>query len=221
MIVLIPSLALIAALLVWELWVCEGAHLGRRFVVSMYDLAADRYDSIKHFDADWERRFLGEALAGAIGSLPGARLLDVGAGTGRTGRALLPVTELDGLLVCLEPSRRMLSLGRRLTAHPAVAWVRGWSLPLPFPAAAFDFVVSLEMLEFTPNPRRTVQELVRVLRPGGWLLITNRVSRDAGWIFGRTVRRAEFPAFLESVGLDDIDVLPWQVDYDLAWAHKS
>jgi SAM-dependent methyltransferase len=77
------------------------------------------------------------------------------------------------------------------------------------------------MLEFTPNPRRTVQELVRVLRPGGWLLITNRVSRDARWIFGRTVRRADFPAFLESVGLDDIDVLPWQVDYDLAWAHKT
>jgi len=221
MIVLVLSLVLLAVLLVWELWVCEGAHLGRRFVVSMYDLAADRYDSIKHFDPDWERRFLGEALAGAIGSLPGARLLDVGAGTGRTGRALLPVTEFDGLLVCLEPSRRMLSLGRRLTAHPAVVWVRGWSMPLPFPAATFDFVVSLEMLEFTPNPRRTVQELVRVLRPGGWLLITNRVSRDARWIFGRTVRRADFPAFLESVGLDDIDVLPWQVDYDLAWAHKT
>jgi hypothetical protein len=71
MIVLILGLVLVGALLVWELWICEGAHLGRRFVVSMYDLAADRYDSIKHFDPDWERRFLGEALAGAIGSLPG------------------------------------------------------------------------------------------------------------------------------------------------------
>jgi ubiquinone/menaquinone biosynthesis C-methylase UbiE len=221
MILLIPGLVLLGALLVWELWVCEGAHLGRRFVVSMYDLAADRYDSIKHFDPDWERRFLGEALAGAIGSLPGARLLDVGAGTGRTGRALLPTSDFDGLLVCLEPSRRMLSLGRRLTAHPAVAWVRGWALPLPFPSGAFDFVVSLEMLEFTPNPRRTVQELVRVLRPGGWLLITNRVSRDARWILGRTIRRTDFSPFLESAGLNDIDVFPWQVDYDLAWARKA
>jgi ubiquinone/menaquinone biosynthesis C-methylase UbiE len=221
MLVLILGAVLLGALLVWELWICEGAHLGRRFVVSMYDLAADRYDSIKHFDPDWERRFLGEALAGAIGSLPGARLLDVGAGTGRTARALLPASDLDGLLVCLEPSRRMLALGRKLTAHPAVAWVRGWALPLPFPTGTFDFVVSLEMLEFTPNPRRTVQELVRVLRPGGWLLITNRVSRDARWIFGRTIRRANFSAFLESAGLNDIDVFPWQVDYDLAWARKT
>jgi demethylmenaquinone methyltransferase/2-methoxy-6-polyprenyl-1,4-benzoquinol methylase len=187
----------------------------------MYDLAADRYDSIKHFDPDWERRFLGEALAGAIGSLPGARLLDVGAGTGRTARALLPTSEFDGLLVCLEPSRRMLALGRKLTAHPAVAWTRGWALPLPFPTRTFDFVVSLEMLEFTPHPRRTVQELVRVLRPGGGLLLTNRVSRDARWIFGRTIRRADFSAFLESAGLNDIDVFPWQVDYDLAWARKA
>ncbi|MCX6069709.1 MAG: hypothetical protein NTU91_02450 [Chloroflexi bacterium] len=140
MVPLIAGLILLVALLVWELWICEGAHFGQRFVVAMYNLAADHYDSIKHFDADWERRFLGEALAGAMGSMPGVRLLDVGAGTGRAARA--------------------------------------------------------------------------------WLLITNRVSRDARWIFGRTVPRKEFAPFLESAGLNDIEVLPWQVDYDLAWARK-
>lgn len=216
----IVGLALLAALLVWELWVCEGAHLGRRFVVALYDLAADRYDRIKHFDAEWERRFLGEPLAAAIGSMPDVRLLDVGAGTGRAARALLSSREFDGLLVCLEPSRRMLALGRRLTAHAGVRWLRGWAVPLPFPTATFDFVVSLEMLEFTARPRRTVQELARVMRPDGWLLITNRVSRDAPWILGRTIRREAFASFLQSAGLVDIEVLPWQVDYDLAWARK-
>jgi ubiquinone/menaquinone biosynthesis C-methylase UbiE len=220
MVILIAALVLLAALLVWELWICEGAHFGKHFVVAMYDLAAGRYDSIKHFDADWERRFLGDALAGAIGSMPGARVLDVGAGTGRTARALLPASDFDGLLVCLEPSCRMLALGRRLTAHPDVAWIRGWAVPLPFPSASFDFVVSLEMLEFTSKPKQTVQEIVRILRPGGWLLVTNRVSRDARWIFGRTVRREKFAPLLESAGLNDIEVLPWQVDYDLAWARK-
>jgi ubiquinone/menaquinone biosynthesis C-methylase UbiE len=218
--VLIVALIIGTAVLVWELWICEGAHLGPRFVVATYDLAANRYDSIKHFDPDWERRFLGEPLAGAIGSLSVPRLLDVGAGTGRTARDLLSAAEFNGLLVCLEPSRRMLALGRRHAAHPDVAWVRGWALPLPFPEGAFDFVVSLEMLEFTPHPGETVREMARVLRPGGWLLITNRVSRDARWIFGRTIRRRDFASFLQAAGLDDIDVLPWQVDYDLAWARK-
>ena len=219
--ILIVLVILVLAVLAWELWICEGAHLGPRFVVATYDLAADRYDGIKHFDPDWERRFLGEPLAGAIGSMPGVRVLDVGAGTGRTARALLSAADLDGLLVCLEPSRRMLPLGRRRAAHPNVVWTRGWARPLPFPTDAFDFVVSLEMLEFTPQPAVGLGEMVRVLRPGGWLLITNRVSRDARWIFGRTVRRAAFPAFLQSAGLEDIDVLPWQVDYDLAWARKA
>ena len=45
----------IVGLLAWELWICEGAHFGRRFVVWLYDLAAGRYDRIKHFDPDWER----------------------------------------------------------------------------------------------------------------------------------------------------------------------
>jgi ubiquinone/menaquinone biosynthesis C-methylase UbiE len=220
MVLPITGLILLAALLIWELWICEGAHFGKRFVVAMYDLAAGRYDSIKHFDADWERRFLGEALAGAIGSMPGVRVLDVGAGTGRAARALLPASNFDGLLACLEPSRRMLALGRQLTAHPAAAWLRGWAVPLPFATDSFDFVVSLEMLEFTSKPRQTVQEFARVLRPGGWLLVTNRVSRDARWILGRTVPRDKFAPFLEAAGLNDIEVLPWQVDYDLAWARK-
>jgi ubiquinone/menaquinone biosynthesis C-methylase UbiE len=217
---LIAGLILLAAFLVWELWICEGAHFGRRFVVATYDLAAGRYDGIKHFDPDWERRFLGEPLAAAIGSMHDVRVLDVGAGTGRVPRAMLPVSNFDGLMVCLEPSRRMLALGRKLTANPRVTWMRGWADPLPFPPRTFDFVVSLEMLEFTSSPSRTVRELARVLRRGGWLLITNRVSRDARWIFGHTIRREAFPAFLRSAGLEDVEVLPWQVDYDLAWARK-
>jgi ubiquinone/menaquinone biosynthesis C-methylase UbiE len=219
---LLIALGLLAlAALAWELWICEGAHLGPRFVVAAYDLAADRYDGIKRFDADWERRFIGEPLAGAIGSMPGVRVLDVGAGTGRTARALLSAAGLDGLLVCLEPSRRMLALGRLRAAHPDVVWTRGWARPLPFPSGAFDFVISLEMLEFTPRPAAGLAEMVRVLRPGGWLLITNRVGHDAPWILGRTIRRRDFPAYLQSAGLEDIDVLPWQVDYDLAWARKA
>src|SRR3970040_2618404 len=78
----------IVGLLAWELWICEGAHFGRRFVVWLYDLAAGRYDRIKHFDPDWERQVLGEPLIGLLGDLPGASLLDVGAGTGRTFRAM-------------------------------------------------------------------------------------------------------------------------------------
>jgi ubiquinone/menaquinone biosynthesis C-methylase UbiE len=212
--------ALLVALIVWELWVCEGAHLGRGFVVAMYDLAAHRYDSIKDFDWDWERRFLGEPLARAIGSLASPVILDVGAGTGRTGRALLPLLKGEALLASVEPSRRMQAIGARLLPDPRSGWLRAWADRLPFAQDTFDMVVSLEMLEFTPSPRGALEEMIRVLRPGGWLLTTNRVGNQAPWILGRTYPRRRFPALLEELGMDQVESMIWQVEYDLNWAHK-
>lgn len=214
------GLALVILLAVWELWVCEGAHLGRRFVVAMYDFAAGKYDGIKDFDAGWERRFLGEPLAQAVGSLAGPRILDVGAGTGRTARALLPLLRGGALLAAVEPSRRMQGVGAGHVVDRRAAWVRAWADPLPFADDSFDLVVTLEMLEFTPAPRRALEEMVRVLRPGGWLLTTNRVGAQAAWILGRTFPRKSFPQVLERLGLDGVETHAWQVEYDLHWARK-
>jgi ubiquinone/menaquinone biosynthesis C-methylase UbiE len=212
--------AALAGLLAWELAVCEGVHLGKHFVVWLYDLTASRYESIKGFDRSWERRFLGEPLAAALGSLTDPLVLDVGAGTGRLVWALQDLFNEPAQLICLEASSRMMRLGLQAPLSVPADWVQGWADSLPFPAGSFDAVVSLEMLEFTPRPRQTIQEMVRVLRPGGWLLVTNRVGRSAPWIIGRTTRRAAFPAWLESEGLTGVEVLPWQVEYDLAWARK-
>jgi ubiquinone/menaquinone biosynthesis C-methylase UbiE len=204
----------------WELIVCEGAHLGKHFVVWLYDLTASHYERIKGFDPDWERRSLGEPLSSSVGGLRGARLLDVGAGTGRASRALHNVIRDETSIVNVEPSWKMLSLGRR---HPATAgstWVQAWADPLPFAESSFDIVVSLEVLEFTPDPRATLAEFARVLRPGAWLLVTNRIGSNAPWIFRRTFRRDAFGGVLESAGFSEVEVFPWQVEYDLAWARK-
>lgn len=214
-------LVLILILAAWELWICEGTHLGRRFVVWMYDLAASRYEGIKRFDPAWEQRFLGEPLAAALGGLPDARVLDVGAGTGRAARSLLAAHggQPPWTLVNLEPSQRMLRIGRRLVG-PGVHWVRGWAVPLPFGSGCFDLVVALEMLEFTPDPAQTLREMRRVLRHGGILLITNRIGWEAPLMVGKTVRREEFSRLLAAAGFQPSEVLPWQMDYDLGWAHK-
>jgi SAM-dependent methyltransferase len=208
----------IVGLLAWELWICEGAHFGRRFVVWLYDLAAGRYDRIKHFDPDWERQVLGEPLSGLLGDLTGASLLDVGAGTGRTFRALGGPGPRQRL-VGLEPSRSMLRLGRALVPEE-VRWIQGWAVPLPLASESFDAVVCLEVTEFTPHPRSTITELRRVLRPGGWLLISNRIGWQAPLILGRTVGRRRFPGFLSGLGFTEVELVPWQVDYDMAWARK-
>ncbi|MCH7588576.1 MAG: class I SAM-dependent methyltransferase [Chloroflexi bacterium] len=213
-------LIIAAALCIWEFIVCEGAHLGRRFVVWLYDLAATRYNNIKDFDFDWERRVLGEPITDVLSSLADAKLLDVGAGTGRLARTLLALWNFDGTIINLEPSSKMLSLGRSATETAHSFWIRSFAVPLPLASDTFDIVISLEILEFTPNPRKTLAELARVLRPGGWLIVTNRVGWEAKWIFGRTFRKEVFPSVLEKAGLQDITIYPWQVNYDLAWARK-
>jgi SAM-dependent methyltransferase len=210
----------VLGLVYWELIVCEGAHLGKRFVVWLYDLTASYYERIKGFDPDWERRSLGEPLASSIGGLSGARLLDVGAGTGRAARALHHLVRDQASIVNAEPSWEMLSLGRGHPETAGTAWVQAWAEPLPFAGASFDIVVSLEVLEFTPNPRETLLEFARVLRPGGWLLVTNRIGSNAPWIFRRTFRRDSFSGELETAGFSEVEVFPWQVEYDLAWARK-
>jgi ubiquinone/menaquinone biosynthesis C-methylase UbiE len=214
-------LMLTVGMIFWEIRISEGAHLGRRFVIWLYDLSASRYDRIKDFGDEWERRFLGEPIAEMLSPLPDARILDVGAGTGRIGRTLLPLSNFSGVLVNVEPSAKMLSHGRKVTACDRMPWVQAFAVPLPFTDNCFDIVASLEVLEFTPDPISTLNELVRVLHPGGWLIVTNRVGWEARWIFGKTFKRERFHTVLEEVGLEDVSVYPWQMDYDLAWARKS
>jgi SAM-dependent methyltransferase len=208
-------------LAVWEVWICEGTHLGRHFVIWMYDLTAKRYDRIKSYDPDWERRFLGEPVAAAVSALRDACLLDVGAGTGRLLRALPPFASPDVKIICLEPSLAMLRQGLDSAPDRGACWMRGWAEKLPFPSAAFDLVICTEVLEFTSNPGATIKELVRVLRPGGWLLVTNRIGWQAPLILGRTFGKQAFVRLLQDRGLEDVRVYPWQMDYDLAWARKT
>lgn len=220
------ALVVVAIVLIWELWIAEGAHFGRRFVVWLYNLAAHRYDGIKSFDMDWEAHVLGAPLLQLLRQLPQPRLLDVGAGTGRTARALAHAGAFEGgaalnpgALVAVEPSKQMLQLGRTLDGG-RFEWLQAWAVPLPFASQSFDVVVCLEVLEFTPNPKKTLSEMRRVLRPGGWLITTNRIGWQAPLILGRTFPKQQFPSVLERIGFVSVEIRPWQVDYDMALARR-
>ncbi len=217
----IPLLLLVAGIAYWEIWVCEGAHFGRRFVIWLYDIAAFRYERIKQFDPIWEQKFLAKPVAKVLGTLPNALVLDVGAGTGRLAHSLFQMPNIQARLICLEPSKSMLERGQSRTPSESTRWIRGWAVPLPFPDECFDLVASLEILEFTTHPKQTIEELARVLRPGGWLLVTNRVGKEARWIFWKTFTRERFPEILGDVGFENVEVFRWQVTYDLAWAQKK
>ena len=214
---------LVLLLLYWELIIAEGAHLGPRVVVWLYDLVAGRYDRIKQFDLQVEADLLGLPAASALAGVEAPLVLDVACGTGRVARALLRQPAFDGRVVNLDLAARMLAVGKQACAAwpDRLDWLRAPAIPLPFAADTFDAVTCLEALEFLPDARATLAECVRVLRPGGLLLTTNRVGLEALLLPGKTYSRPAFERLLGQLPLCGVQVLPWQVEYDLAWAWKE
>jgi len=216
------SLVLGALILYWLLITTEGAYLGPRMVAWLYDLSARRYDAIKQFDPNDDDYFLALPLLRALSDVCAPLVLDVATGTGRLPLALLRRTDFRGQVIGLDLARRMLNLARRKARHHGsrLHLIRQDAARLPFADGAFDAVTCLEALEFLPNPPAALQEMARVLRPGGVLLVTNRVNWEARLMPGRAFPGPALRALLESLGLTCIKIHRWQVCYDLVWARK-
>jgi ubiquinone/menaquinone biosynthesis C-methylase UbiE len=219
----ILGLVLLAVLIYWQLIIAEGAYLGRRVVTYLYDVYAHTYDNIKGFDAYYEQSFLGLPLSRSLSMVPDPLVLDVATGTARLPRALLGKTGFHGRIIGVDLSRKMLGQAVRRTApwNNQITFIWQDASHLPFPDATFDAVACMEALEFMPDPLGVLTELVRVLRPGGTLLTSNRIGPDARFMPGRTFSSHEFEAHLRALPLEMIRTQPWQVDYDLIWAVKQ
>ena len=211
------------ALAYWQLIIAEGAYLGQRVVTWLYDLTAPRYDAIKQFNPEMEAAFLGRPLAQALEQVADPLVLDIATGTARLPIALLEQPLFRGRIVGVDHSRRMLRIAARKTAEYRDRLTLIWqdAAHLPFPDRTFDMVTCLEMLEFTPSPERQLAEAIRVLRPGGVLVTTRRRGFDARLMPGKTYSPEAFAALLERLGLKGVQLLPWQVDYDLALGARA
>jgi ubiquinone/menaquinone biosynthesis C-methylase UbiE len=217
------GLVALGLLAYWQLVIAEGTYLGPRIVALMYDWSAKAYERIKQYNPGDEQWFLGLPLARSLELIPAPLVLDVATGTGRLPRALLRQPPFEGRVIGLDLARRMLAEAVDRTAQFADRLTYIWqdARNLPFDDDTFDAVTCLEALEFTPDPREILTELVRVLRPGGVLLTTNRIGRDAKLLPGRAFPREEIEDTLRQFPLEDIKVQVWQMDYDLVWAIKA
>ena len=207
----------------WNFILTEGAFFGRQFVVWMYNLSASQYDRIKGFDAGDEAFCLGEPLVHLLAGVGWPLLLDVAAGTGRLPLALLRQLEFDGHIVGTEAALKMIALAQRKTKGYTnrCTWVQQPAYPLPFPDQAFDAVTCLEALEFFPNQEQAIAEMVRVLRPGGILLISNRIGPDAPFFFKRVAPTSNVVTYLATdYPFSKVESRAWQEDYDLIWGRK-
>lgn len=109
---------------------------------------------------------LGHVLARACDARPGARVLDVAAGS---GNASIPAALAGASVVACDLTPELLAAGQRHAAQQGaeLEWREGDAEALPFGDGEFDIVMSCIGVMFAPHHQASADELVRVCRPGG------------------------------------------------------
>jgi len=151
-------------------------------LVGYWDRQAPTYDTRM---AGVERRFFADSRRWVCRRARGATL-EIAIGTG----ANLPHYPEEVDLTGIDWSPAMLYATRRQAdrVHRAVTLRQADATALPFPAETFDTVVSSFALCCIPNERAALVEALRVLRPGGRLLLADHLAASF-WPL-RTLQRA-------------------------------
>ena len=209
-------------LLYWLFVSSEGTYLGAKTVELLYDWTAPKYDNIKNVNPVADAWLLAEPLIGGLGPGQDHRVLDVATGTGRLPFSLLRQFNFDAHIVGLDRSTEMLQEASRKDGDTRrVTWIRGDAESLPFPDGVFDAVTCLEAMEFFPHPHVALREIIRVLKPNGLMLVSNRIGRDSWLLPGRHAGRGRMERLMATMALEEITPRRWQVHYDLIWSRKS
>lgn len=124
-----------------------------------------------------------------VKNLPGGkkRILDLGCGTG------MFINELSTrakFVVGVDASLEMLKVAKGRAGKAAL--VQADADALPFADGSFDAVVSVTLLQNMPDPKATVREVARVLRPGGVAILT---------VLKRKYLREELEKWVEQAGM--------------------
>lgn len=159
-----------------------GAHPGQRLMLS--HTLASIYERL------W-RPLGGRLLMGATGPgtreerrmalsmldlSPGERVLDVACGPGNFTRGFARAAG-EGLVVGIDASKTMLAVAVRESEGANLAYVRGDACALPFRDGSFDAICCFAALYLIRDPMRALDEIARVLAPGGRVALLSSCNR--------------------------------------------
>lgn len=153
----------------------------------------------------------------------GKSCLEVGCGTGKISEAIV---NMVGTLTVSDISEK---LAREVGQKLKVSWMQQDACALSIPDNSFDVVISSECIEHAPDPEKALREMVRVLKPGGLIVVTtpNKVwypllwlSEVTGirkfggreiWLFPGAAARILGAEGISDIQLDGCHLFPWQI----------
>jgi ubiquinone/menaquinone biosynthesis C-methylase UbiE len=129
---------------------------------------AIRYDDGAAYErlmGAWSQ-LVGQVFLDWLSPVLGGRWIDVGCGNGVFTEQLIqrcaPV-EVQGI----DPSEGQLAFARARPGAASAVFQQGNAMALPFEAGRFDAAVMALVISFVPDPTQSVEEMTRVVRPGG------------------------------------------------------
>jgi len=159
----------------------EGEAEAAQWVRRMFGDVAHRYDLLNHLlsfslDRWWRRRTV--ARVESVLLRPGARVLDLCCGTGDLLAALQG--RRGGAVWGCDFCRPMLAIARQKVSAPVL--IEGDAMSLPLPDASLDLITIAFGFRNLTNYRAGLEEMARVLRPGGVAAILE-FSQPRGRVF--------------------------------------
>ncbi|MFD1034728.1 class I SAM-dependent methyltransferase [Sphingomonas hankookensis] len=183
--------------------------LNRVGVASAYDRWAPIYDLV--FGPVFRR---GRRAAIDAAETVGGRILEVGVGTGIS----LPHYRAESRITGIDIADQMLDKARdrvkRLRLDHVERIAIGDAEALDFDDASFDVVVAQYVVSAVPHPDRALSEFLRVVRPGGMIVIATRLGAEAG--MRAKIERALMPITSRLGWRTDF---PWSIYGD--WAARN
>ncbi len=153
-----------------------AAELDKNTVAKAYARWAPIYDLV--FGAVFDR---GRKASIAAAERTGGHILEVGVGTGLSLPDYSPTNRLTGI----DLSAPMLRKAKARTAERRLTNVNGLAVMdaqhLGFRDGVFDVVVAQYVITTVPDPEATLDEFVRVVKPGGEIILVNHLGADGGW----------------------------------------
>lgn len=170
---------------------------------------AEQWDEMR---ADYFDESVREAAIARAGLSADMVVADVGTGTGFMAEGLAPLVQR---VYAIDASAEMLRVLEQKLRQQGVANVemrQGDGLALPLDDASVDAVFANMVLHHIVEPPLALAEMVRVLKPGGRVVITDADEHDHEWMRTEMADvwlgfdRGQVRRWLEAAGLTDVDV---------------